>query len=90
MLGGGSSSLGFSQHLLRIASQGSPAEIAFYKKTGKLERDAHRGGIDWFRYLHKVIVPKLYPFYYRHKDLWPNTLVQEDEARPHAHRALDI
>jgi hypothetical protein len=68
--------------------KGRRPEWKFTKKTGKLVRDGKRGGIDWYHYLHKVVVPKLYPFFCRCKDLRPNTLVQKDGAEPHTHGVL--
>jgi len=32
------------------------------KKTGKLIREAKKGGIDWWRYRNHVLIPKLIPF----------------------------
>ena len=53
------------------------------KATGKLVRDS-KGGIDWYRYQTKVLLPKLFPFA---KSCGPDTLVQEDNAPSHAHYA---
>jgi hypothetical protein len=64
---------------------GRQAEWKFTKVNGKLVREAKRGGIDWFRYLFNVLVPKLFPFAERCKEAQPDTLVQEDRAAPHAH-----
>jgi hypothetical protein len=64
--------------------RGRPAQWKFTKANGKLVREAKRGGIDWFRYLLKV-VPKIFPFAERLKEILPNVIVQEDRAGPHAH-----
>jgi hypothetical protein len=45
------------------------------KKAGKLVWDGKRGGIYWYRYMHKDVVLKLYPFFCCCKDLRPDTLV---------------
>lgn len=55
------------------------------KKNGKLVRDS-KGGIDWYRYYKCVLSPKLLPFAKECAKDRPNTIVQEDNASPHAHR----
>lgn len=58
----------------------------FTEKTGKLERKASRGGIDWYRYYKEILDQKLLPFAKRCKLTRPSTIVQVDNASPHAHK----
>ena len=53
------------------------------KSHGKIVRDA-KGGIDWYRYQKKILLPKLIPFAEKCKMERPNTIVQEDKAPSHA------
>ena len=55
------------------------------KAHGKLVRDS-KGGIDWYRYYKCILKPKLLPFTIECGKERPNTIVQEDNASPHAHR----
>ena len=60
--------------------------FTFTKKTGRLERDPKsKGGIDWYRYYNKVLIPKLIPFTKECMVEQPNTIVLEDRAPPHSH-----
>jgi hypothetical protein len=54
------------------------------KATGKLERNS-KGGIDWYRYNKEILEKKLFPFAKECMKDRPNTIVQEDNAAPHAH-----
>jgi hypothetical protein len=54
------------------------------QKNGKLER-GKGGGIDWFRYQSKILLPKLLPFAKECTKDRPKTIVQEDKAPCHAH-----
>ncbi|KFA70391.1 hypothetical protein S40285_07808 [Stachybotrys chlorohalonatus IBT 40285] len=56
------------------------------QKTGKLGRNAKKGGIDWFRYQKHIIIPQLIPFAKECEALRPGMLVQEDNAPAHAHQ----
>lgn len=56
------------------------------EKNGNLVRNASRGGIDWYRYKTEILEPKLLPFARREALSNPKTLVQEDNASPHAHQ----
>jgi hypothetical protein len=47
----------------------------FTDKTGKLERKASRGGIDWYRYYKVILEGKLFPFVRRCKLTRPSTIV---------------
>ena len=51
------------------------------KSIGKLTRGS-KGGVDWYRYQTKILVPKVFLFA---KKRGPETLVQEDKAPSHAH-----
>ena len=55
------------------------------EKTGKLERKASRGGIDWYRYYKVILEKKLLPFAKKCKETLPGIIVQEDNASPHIH-----
>jgi hypothetical protein len=54
------------------------------QKNGKLTRSG-KGGIDWYRYQTKVLIPKLLPFAKECLETRPKTIVQEDKAPSHAH-----
>lgn len=56
------------------------------KKTGKLVRKGTRGGIDWYRYYKVILEGKLLLFAKSCLKDRPGTIVQEDNASPHAHR----
>jgi hypothetical protein len=62
---------------------GRKPEWRWNKTNGKLVRES-KGGIDWYRYQTKIIVPKLIPFA---KSLGLKAIVQEDGAPSHAHHA---
>lgn len=76
-------STGLSRINLRQQTPGRKPQWRFNQRTGKLARSA-RGGIDWYRYQKKVLVPKLIPFA---KECGPDALVQEDKAAAHVHPA---
>lgn len=54
------------------------------RKHGRLARTS-KGGIDWYAYQTKVLVPKLIPFALACNAERPGTLVQEDKAPAHNH-----
>lgn len=54
------------------------------KATGAITRAKGKGGIDWYRYQIEVLKPKLIPFAKECLQRRPNTVVQEDNASPHA------
>ena len=54
------------------------------QQHGKLARRSKRG-IDWWRYQHCVLLPKLLPFAQECLKDRPNTIVQEDKAPTHIH-----
>ena len=66
-----------------ITKPGPKPQWRWNKKNGKLVRES-KGGIDWYRYQTKIIVPKLIPFA---KRLGSKAIVQEDGAPSHAHHA---
>ncbi|KAI1678360.1 Tc1 [Pyrenophora tritici-repentis] len=55
------------------------------KDTGKLTRGNDKGGIDWWRYQNRVLIPKLLPFAKECLKERPGTVVQEDKAPSHTH-----
>jgi transposase len=56
------------------------------KTNGKLVRDSNsKGGIDWYRYYRCILEKKLLPFAKECAKERPGTVVQEDNAAPHAH-----
>jgi hypothetical protein len=55
------------------------------KTHSKLVRDSKRG-IDWYRYYQYILELKLLPFAIECGKEWLNTIVQEDNVSPHAHR----
>ena len=65
---------------------GTKPKWKWCEKTGKLERKASRGGIDWYRYYKVILEKKLLPFAQQCKQSRPGTIVQEDNAPAHAHK----
>jgi transposase len=55
------------------------------KRTGKLEREKSKGGIDWYRYYKTILKKKLLPFAKKCEQVLPGIIVQEDNASPHVH-----
>ena len=76
--------LGLSRLGLRNRGGRKP-QWRFNKASGKLERSL-RGGIDWWRYSHEVLIPKLLPFAVECSLQRAGTLVQEDKAPAHSHQ----
>jgi hypothetical protein len=70
-------------HITRNA-RGRKPQWKFTKATGKLVRDG-KGGIDWYRYQKEILHAKLLPFAKERLLERPGTIVQEDNAAPHAH-----
>ena len=60
----------------------------FTKKNGFLVREG-KGGIDWYRYREKILLPLLFPFARRCMEQRPQTVVMEDGAPAHRHAAQD-
>jgi len=71
---------------LRQRPPGKKPQWKFIKANGKLVRESKAGGIDWYRYWQLILLPKLIPFAKKCQEERPDTLVQEDNASPHAHR----
>ncbi|RKK06469.1 hypothetical protein BFJ65_g18666 [Fusarium oxysporum f. sp. cepae] len=69
---------------------GKKPEWSWKKATGKLMREGKKGGIDWWRYRQKILIPKLLPFAKECEKERPNTLVQEDRAPAHKHHAQQL
>jgi hypothetical protein len=57
------------------------------EKTGAYEVRNGRGGINWYRYQEVILKKKLLPFAKECQVTRPNTVVQEDGALAHAHKA---
>jgi len=55
------------------------------EKNGKLVRNGKKGGIDWWRYQSKILIPLLIPFAQKCAEDRPDTIVQEDRAPAHVH-----
>jgi hypothetical protein len=73
--------------LQRLGLRGQPGRKPVWKwnkKSGRLVRGS-KGGIDWYRYQKKILLPKLFPFAKSCDEDRPNTIVQEDKAPAHAH-----
>jgi hypothetical protein len=64
---------------------GRKPQWRFNKKNGKLDR-GKKGGIDWYRYQTKILLPKLFPFAKECAITRPGTFVQEDKALSHVYR----
>lgn len=64
---------------------GTKPQWRWNQKNGKLSRQAGGGGIDWYRYQKKILIPKLFPFAKECMESRPKTLVQEDNAPSHSH-----
>src|SRR5437588_5918809 len=62
--------------------RGKPASWRFAKEHGAFKRSGG-GGIDWWRYLTCVLIPKLIPFAQSLSCLESETVVQEDKAPSH-------
>ena len=69
---------------LERQTPGRKPEWVFNRRTGKLSR-GQKGGIDWYRYQKKILLPKLLPFAIECAVSRPNTVVQEDNAPAHSH-----
>jgi len=65
--------------------QGRKPVWKFTADNGAFVRDGKGGGIDWYRYLMHILLPKLLPFAValKHGGL-PNVVVMEDKAPSHA------
>jgi len=63
---------------------GPKPQWKFTEKRGKLSR-GKKGGIDWYRYQTKILLPKLFPFARECMVDQPGTVIQEDKAPAHAH-----
>jgi transposase len=67
---------------------GRKPQWRFNEKNGKLSRSKNRkGGIDWYAYQTKVLIPLLLPFAQECAVDRPGTIVQEDKAPSHSHHA---
>ena len=74
-----------------LRNKGGPKpQWRFTKETGKIVRESQKGGIDWYRYQKKILIPKLIPFAQECKKERPGTLVQEDKAPAHASKHQEV
>lgn len=64
---------------------GTKPQWRWNQKNGKLSRVAGGGGIDWYRYQKKILIPKLFPFAKECMKSRPYTIVEEDNAPSHSH-----
>ena len=67
--------------------RGQNPQWKFNEENGKRVRKSKAGGIDWYRYGKEILEKKLIPFAKLCKETRPSTLVQEDKAPSHAHKA---
>ena len=74
---------------IRQQTPGVKPQWQFTAKTGKVVRTGRKGGIDWYRYQKKVLIPKLLTFALKCKEARPDTCVQEDKAPAHASKYQD-
>ena len=56
----------------------------FTAETGKVTISGKKGGITWYRYQKKVLIPKLLKFAQECKKNRPDTIIMEDKAPAHA------
>lgn len=56
------------------------------RQTGKLSREKPKGGIGWFLYHTKILIPKLLPVAQNCMIECPQAMVQEDKAPAHSHQ----
>ena len=71
-----------SEERLTPSGKKSKKKWKYTAKTGKMEVKG-KGGINWIRYQHEVLVPKFLPFV---RKLGPGFIAQEDNAPAHASR----
>jgi transposase len=67
---------------------GRKPQWRFNEKNGRLVRRG-KGGVDWYRYQTEVLRPLLFPFAQKRLAVEPRTVVCEDRAPAHRHRAQD-
>jgi hypothetical protein len=72
---------------LRGGTRGRKPIWKYDKAHDALVREAKKGGIDWYRYQKLILIPKLIPFAKEYMVDRPDTMVQEDKAPSHAHKA---
>lgn len=79
--------------LARLGLRNRPGKKPVWKwnkKNGKLVRDG-KGGIDWWQYQSKVMIPKLIPFAKECAEALPGGgIIQEDGAPSHIHWYQEI
>jgi hypothetical protein len=62
----------------------------FTEENGAFKRNSKKGGIDWYRYLTKILLPKLIPFAIECQIDRPGTIIQEDKAPAHTSKHQQI
>lgn len=67
--------------------RGRTPQWRFSEENGKHVRKAAARGIDWWRYGKEILIQKLILFAKKCTETRPNTIVQEDKAPSHAHKA---
>lgn len=67
--------------------RGKAPQWKLNEENGKRVRKATAGGIDWWRYGKEILMKKLIPFAERRQLTRLSTIVQEDKAPSHSHKA---
>ena len=67
------------------SNRGPQPRFRWNKQSGMLARGNKKGGIDWWSYRSKILIPKLFPFAEECRASRPKTIVQEDKAPAHSH-----
>ena len=63
---------------------GKKPQFRMTEENGAIKRTAKNGGIDWYRYLTKCLLPILIPFAIECQIDRPKTIIQEDKAPAHS------
>lgn len=72
----------------RTGLRNRPGKTPIWKwneQNGKLVRKGTKGGVDWWRYQAKILIPRLIPFAQECQKDRSETFVQEDRAPAHKH-----
>jgi hypothetical protein len=69
---------------------GRKPQFRMTEKNGTVQRKAKKGGIDWYQYLTKCLLPILIPFAVECQIDRPDTIIQEDKAPAHASKYQQI
>ena len=60
------------------------------EENGAIKRTAKKGGIDWYQYLTKCLLPILIPFAIKCQINRPDTIIQEDKAPAHSSKHQQV